>query len=496
MHFKQGMLAATALIAAVAFSSGSSLAAGNDVLTYHKDNTRHGAYEVPDLTLAHARHVHLDTAFNATFSGNVYAQPLYYKPDGGTPLVIVATESNAVHAFNAVTGAAVWTAQLPAPVALNQLPCGNINPEGITGTPVIDPKTGTLYLDALLQTGSGPRQNVYALSLKDGSVLSGWPLDVQAALAAKGVTFTSLTQGQRSAALLFNGNLYVEYGGRSGDCGTYHGTVVQFTTSPAGIAGSWATRANGGGIWAQGGVAGDGQSVFATTGNTFGAQSWSDGEAIIRLKPGLAHSSSTKDFYTPANWATLDAEDADLGGTEALPLEVPRANSPAPRVIAFGKDGNAYLVNRSNLGGIGGAAAIAKVSNSAIITAPAIYNTSRDAMVAFTSFNTTGCSGTNVVMLQVTNTNTPIKQAWCASSGGAGSPIVTTTDGTSDPVVWVVGAEGDNLLHGFNAKTGEVVFDGGGSPMQGLRHFQTLIATDRRIYVAADNKVYAFTFGK
>ena len=38
------------------------------------------------------------------------------------------------------------------------------------------------------------------------------------------------------------------------------------------------------------------------------------------------------------------------------------------------------------------------------------------------------------------------------------SPIITTTDGKSDPIVWAVGAEGDNRLHGFRGDTGAIVF--------------------------------------
>jgi len=86
--------------------------------------------------------------------------------------------------------------------------------------------------------------------------------------------------------------------------------------------------------------------------------------------------------------------------------------------------------------------------------------------------------------------------AWCAVSHGAGSPIVTTIDGRSEPIVWVVGAEGDNRLHAFKGETGESLFAGEGpnEAMAGLHHFQTLIATDERLYVGADDRIYAFAF--
>jgi len=489
-----GAIVAAGVSAASAIAAGPANAA--DVLTYHNNNTRHGLYTVPGLTTAAAAGMHLDPAFSASFVGDVYAQPLYWKPSGAAAgLIIVATESNLVYALNANTGAIVWQVQLPAPVT-SGLPCGNINPEGITGTPVIDPETGTLYLNSLAQTANGPRHMIYGLSLTDGSTRAGWPVDVQAVLAARGTTFSSSTEAERSAVLLFGGNLYVNYGARSGDCGTYYGVVVQLTTQTPGIAAYWATRARGGGIWSQGGLAGDGASVFVTTGNTFGATSWGDGEAIERLKPGLAHSTSTKDYFAPTNWKTLDNEDLDLGGTEALPIGIGVAGSQgAARVIAFGKDGNAYLVNRGNLGGIGGQIATTAVSNSAIITAPAVYSTPTTTMVAFENASGKSCSGANITMLNIAASGaSPISTAWCAASGGRGSPIITTTDGTSDPIVWEVGAESDNMLHGFNAMTGAVVFGGGGIVMQGLRHFQTLIAAQKHLYVAADGRVYSFTY--
>jgi hypothetical protein len=82
--------------------------------------------------------------------------------------------------------------------------------------------------------------------------------------------------------------------------------------------------------------------------------------------------------------------------------------------------------------------------------------------------------------------------AWCAAFRGAGSAISTTTDGHANPIVWILGAEGDNRLHGYRGDNGETLFIG--PPLPGLRHLQTLIATDDRIYFAADGAVYAFTF--
>ena len=82
-----------------------------------------------------------------------------------------------------------------------------------------------------------------------------------------------------------------------------------------------------------------------------------------------------------------------------------------------------------------------------------------------------------------------------SAQSGRGSPFVTSTDGTNNVIVWVVGSEGDQRLHGYNGDTGAVVYAGGGANelMAGTRSFNTGIAARGRIYVATDNKVYAFT---
>jgi len=484
-------------MAAVLFGLGFCIPATADdsVVTYHNGNHRHGTYTVPSLTLAAAGNMQRDSRFQASISGHVYAQPLYWKPNGAKRgLVIVATESNNVYALNDATGAIVWQMSLGNSVPRSELPCGNIDPVGITGTPVIDPASATLYVDAMVDAGGSPKQKVFALSLADGSVVPNWPLDVERALQRQGASFTSRTQGERSALLFFKGKLYVNYAGNFGDCGSYRGTVIQIDPAKPKIEANWQTRANGGGIWAQGGLAGDGTYLFVTTGNTFGAAQWSDGEAIIRLHPGLAHSDDTHDYFAPSNWKTLDNEDADLGGTEALPLNVDVVGSKAAkRVIAFGKDSNAYLVDRKNLGGIGGQIQVLQVSNGAIRTAPAIYETDAVTMVAFANPGSSHCSGSNITMLNVAPSgSSPMSSAWCAPMSGGGAPIITTTDGRAAPIVWAVGAEGDNELHGFNATNGNVVFSGSGTPMSGLHHFQTILVTRDRFYVGADNTIYAF----
>ena len=194
------------------------------------------------------------------------------------------------------------------------------------------------------------------------------------------------------------------------------------------------------------------------------------------------------------DWQALDALDADLGGTNPLPLDIPSQSGNQALILALGKDGKADLLDRSDLGGIGGSLAAETVAERSIITAPAADGV----FVAFQGQGThcpTPGRDAGLTVLKIQSGSAPtITTAWCAPLRGAGSPIVTTTDGHSNPIVWIIGAEGNNRLHGFRGDTGEPLFIGPSQAMAGLRHFQTLIATEQRLYVGADEGIYAFAF--
>lgn len=506
MSRKLGYGAYLVLLLAWFFGGAQGQAAGNedsaqDVVEYHQDAQRSGLFVAPSLTWERARRLHADPHFHADVAGPVYAQPLYWRVrDAGKALLVVATEQNSVYALDAETGSVVWKASLGPPMRRWSLPCGNIDPLGITGTPVIDPRSQTLYLDAMVDVSSAgvAKHLVFALSLKDGAVLAGWPLDVEAALNANGRTFRSSVQNQRGALAVIGDSVYIPYGGHFGDCGDYRGWVVAVSLRAPHSVRSWSTGARGGGIWAPGGVGSDGRDIYVATGNTMGTQGWREGEAVIRLGPDLSFSGKSPDFIAPSDWHELDAIDADLGGTNPLLLRLPGA-TPSELVLALGKDGKAYLLDRKNLGGIGGSLLVRKVSYQAIRTSPARFSANDEVLVAFEGRGTDCPADTrgDLTVLRIAARSPPtLSVAWCAQENGRGAPIVTTTDGKANPIVWAVGAEGDNRLHGFRGDTGAVVFSGGGpaEEMGLVRRFQTLIAAAGRLYVAADQHVYAFTY--
>ncbi len=477
--------------------ASSGTASGQSVLQYHGSPGRSGDFVIPSLSWERARNIHLDPGFHPQFSGHVYAQPLFWQPEG---MLIVATEDDTVHAIDAKSGGEIWSRALGRPVPLSTQPCGNIDPLGITGTPIIDEGTQAVFLDSMVAEASGPHHKVFALSLKDGSPLPGWPVDVAEALAAHGQHFDTPHQNQRGALALLDGRVYVPYGGHFGDCGDYRGWIVGIRVQDPRDLVSWSTRGRGGGIWAPGGIVSDGRSLFVATGNTIGVSTWSDGEAVVRLAPDLHHDERPQDFFAPADWRTLDQRDADLGGTNPLLLDVPSAGGSEALVLALGKDARAYLLDRNRLGGIGGQLASETVSTRPIRTAPAAYPAADGVYVAFQGQGA-HCPEPRrddaLTVLQIRAGSPPaLVTAWCGALSGEGSPIVTTTDGRSDPIVWILGAEGDDRLHGYRGDTGEPLYAGGGPAdvMPGLRHFQDLLATGDRLYIGADGRLYAFVF--
>jgi outer membrane protein assembly factor BamB len=492
---------------------------GDSVLTHHKNPSRDGLYVQPTFTKAAIGTLHRDTAFSGTLpmvggqAQQIYAQPLFVDGMGGQDLVVVATEQNNVYALDGATGAAVWAKSLGAPVpSVPPLPCGNIFPMGVTGTPVIDYASRTLFVDAMVLLGSSTyHHQIFALSLDTGAVQTGWPVDVDATAKSGTTSFDSTAQGQRGALALVGGTVYVPYGGLFGDCGTYHGWVVAVPiASPASVS-AWVTTYDAGGSWMPGGVSSDGASLFVSTGNTFDPTSpnpppWGGGDAMIRLTPSPLAMSA---YFAPANWIQLDDEDLDIG-TAPIPFDLAGA-TPSALAILFGKDGNAYLVDRSNPGGVGAAlganaaactatdttnaCASLHVATDEIISAPVLYTTATATYVATRGNGAQCANGSGDLLTVKVSPGSPptLKMGWCATNG-TGSPMVTTSDGHADAIVWDLGAESDNRLHAFDGDTGAAIpFTDSAVAFPGMVRYNTPIAAKGRIFVPVAGGVVALS---
>jgi hypothetical protein len=479
----------------------SGVAYDPSVYQHHKNGTRNGLYIDPVLTsgaTGHAATMHVLPGVMGSVSTNVYAQPLYLENGpNGKEAFIVATESNHVTALDAQTGAVIWDKgpSTYLPQVTGGLPCGDINPLGITGTPFIS--NNVIYFDAMTTADGNAtlKHMVYAVKVADGTVLPNWPVDVSAKVAG----FNSSHQNQRGALQFVNGVLYVPYGGHDGDCDPYFGWVVGFPISNPQSPTGWHTAGARGGIWGPGALPTDGTSVFPITGNTnIAGDTWSGGEAVIRLAAGPKFSGATADYYAPANWKALDNSDADLGGASEVIFDMPGASTPH-LIAAGGKDATFYLLNRDNLGGVGHELLKQEVATNQIKGAPAVYTTKLGTYIAFHIEGGRGvaCPGTpapggNLVAVKITAgaAGFTAKVAWCSSETGLASPMVTTTDGASDAIVW----DANDHLWAYDGDTGTKLFTGTKTQMgTAIQGWNTPIAAGKgRIAVAVNGALYLF----
>src|SRR6185369_11459025 len=178
-----------------------------NVTQQHNNLSRDGLYIDSAFTPANAANLTRDLTFNGTISGNVYAQPLYVEGGPNGAMVIAVTESNNVYALDANDGSVIWQRNL-GPAVTSGLPCGNISPLGISGTPVVDLTSRSLFLDAMID-GTTKKHFVYSLNVDTGATNPGWPVNLDATVSFNGTTFTSNVQNERGGLAVVNGVLYV-----------------------------------------------------------------------------------------------------------------------------------------------------------------------------------------------------------------------------------------------------------------------------------------------
>jgi len=480
----------------------------DNVLERNNNASRDGLFVQAKFTKAAIPTISADATFNtgAKFTGNMWASPLYLGPASasGKGLFFAVTTGNDVIAIDEASGTTVWTKSIGTPATANGVSCGNIHPLGILSTPVIDAATRTIYVaGAVGNTTTIQKHVIMAYNADDGTEKAGWPVDTTG-LTSGSVTFTAPPQNQRSALSLVGGKLYVGYGGHIGDCGAYHGWIVAVdTTDPTKKAG-WATLGQGEAIWAAGGFASDGTSIFPVTGNHTGssggdARSTADSEQVVRLTGMATLTRNDQNLYFPSTWKTMDTADADLGGSNSVLLSVAGA-TPSNLIAAVAKDGNMYLLNPTNLGGMAGHVLTFKVSSGgamAVKTSPTAYKTAKGTHYVFSTDSGAVCPGgaggksiVSVLLKAGTDGKPTATSEWCAPlTGAVTAPISTTTDGTANATVWYV----DNgKLTAVDGDDGTKLF-ASTDTCSGVRQWTSPIATKGRVVVGGDTHLCSWS---
>lgn len=446
-----------------------------NVLTYHNDNGRTGQnLNETILTPANVNQSTFGKIFTYSVDGYVYAQPLYVSsvniPGQGIHNVIfVATENNTLYALDADSNTGsnsgvLWQLNFGPAASSSYMGFTPIVPEvGITGTPVIDPTSGILYLDAFTQVGTNFFHAIHAINIANGNETAFSPATVSASFpgvgngSVGGVQYFQPGQElQRPALTLANGVLYVAYAGYTDtpNQDPFHGWVIGFNASnlqqlpayvfndtPNGTTSEYGSIAGRGGIW----MGGDGLAVDASnnlyleTGdgnfnafNNSGGTEYGDTFLKLSSSGGL----SVADYFTPQNQAYDDTNDLDLGS--GGPMLLPDQPGPIPHMmIGAGKPGTAYLINRDQM----------TAGNDH-------FDQSQDAVLASVQL-AGGCYNTpayfngtiyyaawedNLVGYVVSNASLPQipNQVGSRVMGYPGSTPAVSANGTSNGIVWGV----------------------------------------------------------
>jgi hypothetical protein len=393
-----------AFLGAFAAAFGGIAGAGPAaVLTHHNDNSRTGAnLNESTLNITNVNTNTFGLLYTRSVDDQLYAQPLVMTnvniPGKGVHnIVIAATVNDSVYAFDAddpTVSLPYWQVSFlgsnvvaPSTDDILASPCGNFRNIsgnfGIMGTPVIDPVAGTVFLVARTKEFSANYvERLHALDVSTGAERSNSPVIITATYPGNGtgsisgvLTFDPYKENQRSALALVNGVVYIGWASHC-DWDPYHGWLIGYNATNLQQEAVYNTAPNGhaAGIW----MAGEGPSadtngnIYLSVGNgTVGASgnprdTINRGESFLKLTR-TGTNLSVASWFTPYNYANLEAGDLDLGSAGLL--LIPGTN------LAFsaGKQGIAYLVNRDNMGGLSFISADTNVVQSFTLASDALY---------------------------------------------------------------------------------------------------------------------------
>lgn len=473
---------------------------GLNYITWKNDNGRTGQQRNESrLTPSNVNSTTFGVKFSAALDGMVFAQPLYLSGvtvNGSKHnVVFVATEHDSVYAFDADTsGTPLWKKSflINGATTVPQANVGStIFPEtGITGTPVIDPGTGTLYVVAeTLEAGSYVHR-LHALDVPTGNEQFGGPK----LITAPG--FASKEELQRPALAIANGNVYVSFASQ-GDHLPYNGWVMAYSESTLAQVAAWNVSPGGteGGIWGSGGglSADSNGDIYVSTGNGSFNKTTQFSMSIVKLSPSL----EVLDWFSPWNSVAQSKRDQDVaaGGV----LVVPDQSGAFPHVlIECGKLPQVYVLNRDNLAHQGATSDSQIVQELTNIVGGTTGRQAADHCFMTPAYweQNLYFVGNNDVIKQFTLDPATGKVSSTPKSKGSftfifpGAQPVTSSNGSTNGIVWAVDGGSPAKLHAFRATdvsdtlytSGSLVFEKWAVPT----------VVDGKVFVAGKGKLFVF----
>lgn len=448
--------------------------------------------------------------------GNVLAQPLYlehFAPLGGRNVVIVATEHASIYEFDADTGERINKVNFGTAQSSQDVGCLDIRPEyGITGTPVIDPATQTMYVVVATEPSTSTfKTQLHALDI---ATLTDKipPVDITASVTISNgtkITFDPQHQMSRSSLVFANGSVYVPIGSHcDSNAGSITGWVLRYDLN-LDQTGAFATDEDStfymlSSVWMTGfapAVDTDG-TLFAVTGNgAFDANSGGKnyGESVIRLSADLT---TDLDYFTPSNWQNLNNGDTDFGSGGIMLL--PTQQGAVPNVaVAQGKASTLYLLDRAQLGGEqnGDAGALQHITGTGggVWGGPAYFNGPTGQFVYYQaggaplSAYAVEQDGDGVPKLELDSTGPSY------SGYGGSMPVVSSyiqKPGTG--IVWLIKRSSPLMLEAYDATdVSKLLFTAPAGTWSNPQQngFLTPLVADGKVFVPASGTVTVFGLG-
>ena len=488
--------------------AASSAVAQTSILTHHNDNARTGQYLSEFLlTPANVRAPQFGRRYFLPVDGAVYAQPLYLSrveiPGKGLRNVLfVATSHDSLYAFDAddepVSGPQpLWKVSfLDAAHGITTVPADDVQcdviPElGITGTPVIDAKSGLIYLIAATKE-PGPRYvfRLHAIDVATGAERPGSPAEISPP------GFVPLSHKQRTALLLENGVVYSSWSGHC-DLGTYHGWVMAHDAATLKLISVFndTPKGSGASFWNGGaGPAGDAAGniyVVSANGDIGGIPS--DGtydESVLKLAPERL---TVSDVFTPFDKDDLDANDLDLGSSGALLLPDEAGSSAHPHLLfTSGKEGRMYLLDRDRLGGNQTGSDTGALDSQPVSSSPTF------GMAAYFK-NSIYLAPENSPMFAFSVSRAAFSSSPSARTANSFSALGATpsisANGDRNGVLWAVSSEAGGKLLAYDAANLKQLYDSDAQPadtFDGYTEFSVPSIADGKVFVPDYNGVAVY----